>query len=361
METDLGIPSALYAPPVREIIELGKSQIGFMNLFAIPLFQGVTDIMPSLKFCVDELQNNKTKWQERISGEQQKEKDKNEIVDMSKLDGTFSPRTMSLVTPSDVPNQKIGNLTSAVAETGLGTVPEKSTLNPSSSELSSDPLAQYTGAFPSESLAAPSFSETRGSSKLMPSQLQLSSVTDSTPDLSENHSRSENSYSRDDGDVGVQGSTATDAIMGSQPTFAELKESRIQRISDATEGTSAPGSGDWASQATSATTSKLPLSPSTQGTSIMSQESVDQMHIDQVRDQGSIATKTESPTSIEASSVADHTGKGGSVTILETMRGLRKKPSRFRLNFWKRSKLQPAMPTSGVANGRPMSSDRATQ
>ncbi|KAK3399311.1 hypothetical protein B0T20DRAFT_497581 [Sordaria brevicollis] len=48
-----------------------------------------------------------------------------------------------------------------------------------------------------------------------------------------------------------------------------------QRCSEATEGSSAPCSGEWGSQANSATTGKMPLSPSTQGTSIISRDSMD--------------------------------------------------------------------------------------
>lgn len=48
-----------------------------------------------------------------------------------------------------------------------------------------------------------------------------------------------------------------------------------QRCSETTEGSSAPYTGDCASQATSATTGRMPLSPSTQGTSIVSRDSLD--------------------------------------------------------------------------------------
>lgn len=52
---------------------------------------------------------------------------------------------------------------------------------------------------------------------------------------------------------------------------------RKQRGSDTTgESTSGAVAGDWASQATSAATGRMPLSPSTQGTSIVSKESGDQ-------------------------------------------------------------------------------------
>ena len=70
METELGIPSALFAPPVRDsIVELGKSQIGFMNLFAWPLFRGVSDILPAMQFTVDRILSNRNVWEVKIERE----------------------------------------------------------------------------------------------------------------------------------------------------------------------------------------------------------------------------------------------------------------------------------------------------
>ncbi|KHJ34272.1 putative 3 5 -cyclic nucleotide phosphodiesterase [Erysiphe necator] len=67
MEKDMGIPSVLFAPPVREITTLGKSQIGFIETFAYPLFDGIAEVMPAMTFCVEELKRNKLIWNERIS------------------------------------------------------------------------------------------------------------------------------------------------------------------------------------------------------------------------------------------------------------------------------------------------------
>ncbi|CRK30412.1 hypothetical protein BN1708_000942, partial [Verticillium longisporum] len=54
------------------------------------------------------------------------------------------------------------------------------------------------------------------------------------------------------------------------------QQNNKQRCSETTDGSAAGHvSGDWASQATSATTGKMPLSPSTQGTSIVSKESAE--------------------------------------------------------------------------------------
>ena len=63
MEQDLGIPSSLVAAPMMgNILALAKSQTGFMTLFAIPLFKACAEVMPALRFTVDELNLNIGKW-----------------------------------------------------------------------------------------------------------------------------------------------------------------------------------------------------------------------------------------------------------------------------------------------------------
>jgi hypothetical protein len=71
MEKELNIPTQLFGgPPERDnIIKMGESQIGFMNIFARPLFEAVTDILPAMRFSVDELINNKATWEQRIEDE----------------------------------------------------------------------------------------------------------------------------------------------------------------------------------------------------------------------------------------------------------------------------------------------------
>ncbi|KAI5847518.1 hypothetical protein BZA05DRAFT_457606 [Tricharina praecox] len=63
MEVDLGIPSSLVAPPITgSVVALAKSQVGFMNLFAIPLFQNLSTVLPEMQFSVSELVSNKDAW-----------------------------------------------------------------------------------------------------------------------------------------------------------------------------------------------------------------------------------------------------------------------------------------------------------
>ncbi|KAK6355215.1 3',5'-cyclic-nucleotide phosphodiesterase [Orbilia brochopaga] len=68
LETDLKIPTSLAVPPVQgSSIALGKSQVGFMRLFAAPLFQSIADVMPEMSFGIAEVNENMTIWQNLIT------------------------------------------------------------------------------------------------------------------------------------------------------------------------------------------------------------------------------------------------------------------------------------------------------
>ncbi|KAF3922071.1 hypothetical protein ABW20_dc0108358 [Dactylellina cionopaga] len=68
LETDLKIPTSLAVPPVQgSSIALGKSQVGFMKLFAAPLFQSIADVMPEMSFGIAEVNANLAIWQNLIS------------------------------------------------------------------------------------------------------------------------------------------------------------------------------------------------------------------------------------------------------------------------------------------------------
>jgi hypothetical protein len=82
MEQELQMPSCLFGgPPARDdIIKLGESQIGFMNIFAMPLFEAVTDILPAMHFAVDEILANKAVWESKILDERQRRKKKPSLL-----------------------------------------------------------------------------------------------------------------------------------------------------------------------------------------------------------------------------------------------------------------------------------------
>jgi len=400
MEADLGIPSALFAPPVREPIELGHSQIGFMNMFAIPLFQGVTHVMPAMEFCVEELHKNVKSWEQRIEVEQlKKRKDSDDSVTKDaalslKYLGTESPRTLmpkkSLSESPVTPRQ--GGISGQRTNGIYGNV-RASPRFKALSDLPSSSDDEFSGYLENESLLGPSFAPSRHASRSVSAPLH----TTSAPVLVDHPSR-DTSYMQEINDTPApNGMTiAHDAIR--EPPFspsdaqnlsirprsghAKYKESIQQRSSDGSASVSnsnphsTPASNDWASQATSATTSKLPLSPSTQATSIMSQDSasvstsVDQasqktettppasshrhlpgLSTSSTRDfglmmgYGASSSSPAVPTSSMASAGmdADRNGNGGGdhkangqVTIMESVRSLAKKPSRSRFKFWKK-------------------------
>lgn len=68
MEKDVGIPTTLFGgpPELGNLIKLGNSQNSFMNIFARPLFEAVTDILPAMAFAVDEMMANQEIWTEKI-------------------------------------------------------------------------------------------------------------------------------------------------------------------------------------------------------------------------------------------------------------------------------------------------------
>lgn len=388
MEQDLGIPSALFAPPVRETIELGKSQLGFMNMFAIPLFQGVTDVMPGMGYCVDELQQNKTKWEERIAVEQARARQDSDDSAMS--DGMFSPRAMSVANPSDASHQKISNATSSPDLDLRKALLSKSPFqhaNGSLDELftphhdslpqistTSEPRVDSTNPSPSEVVPDPI--SRRSSNK--PSQLQLSFATSSAPGLLDHPSRDSkmNGSSHANG-VSVTPSLVTDPVVvfpvvidPPTPHTGKEEDKEKQRSSDGTEGSVSAASGhDWTSQATSATTGKMPLSPSTQGTSIMSSDSLEKSSMG-AGSNGNNQTPTrrspyshseggdspamtdESHGSYQGSPNGERGREESKGVVMEKVRNLRKRPSRFRMKFWGRSKsASPPVPLHSGSGG----------
>lgn len=383
MEQDLGIPSALFAPPVREVIELGKSQLGFMNMFAIPLFQGVTDVMPGMGFCVDELNRNKVVWEGRIVEEQSRARQ--DSGDSLAKDGTFSPRTMSVANPSDGSIPKIGTAIPLSPDTDLrkmlltksslsplNNVAEEQTRSTSLPELSTEPVLGEKDMVHSPHSSIPGSSPT----DMKPSQLKLSFATASAPgrlDQPTNGLPLTNGAQLNGLPVDVTPSLVTDAVIADPPDnetpkVEEPKEEK-QRSSDGTEGSSS-AAGDWASQATSATTGKMPLSPSTQGTSIMSSESTEKnAHPREiVTPTGTRETRSRScncqaghclhgfERASDGTKSASGSDEGRKDIVVERFGKLKKKPSRFRMNFWKRNKsssppVPMAMPVSVGAGG----------
>ena len=366
MEQDLGIPSALYAAPVREIVELGKSQIGFMNMFAIPLFQGVTDVMPPMRFTVNELNLNKTTWEVKIQEEQAKARQ--DSVDLVMMDGVFSQRTMSLATSSTASHHKTNTAPSTARSSNDSEIRIKALLNKS-------PFSPPNGALDesAEPVQPPSIP---GLSRTSPTDSNPS-PSDMTPDTSRRSSRPsqlqlDNQHASPlateikDADA-PEGKEASNGLAGdeSSSTSVPLISSHLeqgvngihqeyQRSSDATDGSNSAGTGS-ASQATSATTNNMPLSPASRGTSIRSDASLEKSQTptpaDTLADPATPATGSSASTPVNGSPEDPSARNGhneGRSALMGTVRNLRKKPSRFRvnsLNFWKKNKSEnPPVP-----------------
>ncbi|KAF1815717.1 HD-domain/PDEase-like protein [Eremomyces bilateralis CBS 781.70] len=72
MEKELEMPTTLFAPPERDnLTKLAKSQIGFINIFARPLFEQVSHVLPGMAFSVEELITNKQIWEHKIAVEKE--------------------------------------------------------------------------------------------------------------------------------------------------------------------------------------------------------------------------------------------------------------------------------------------------
>jgi 3',5'-cyclic-nucleotide phosphodiesterase len=74
MEQAVGIPTTLFGgpPELGNLTKLANSQIGFMNIFAGPLFEAVTDILPPMVFAVEEIKKNQGIWKRKVENEKAK-------------------------------------------------------------------------------------------------------------------------------------------------------------------------------------------------------------------------------------------------------------------------------------------------
>ncbi|EJT81377.1 cAMP-specific 3',5'-cyclic phosphodiesterase 7B [Gaeumannomyces tritici R3-111a-1] len=327
MESELEIPSSLMSPPKKDVLSLSKAQLGFLNLFAIPLFQGVADILPQTRYCVDELEINKALFQKMVEEEVAKQLNRPRLIH----DGTMSPRTMSIAVTPDT-------------DRDLRT-----------------PSAISGGVSPTETSVPFSMTEERPT-KVSYKPLDVSALPNKYQEVN-----------------GITTSFDAVADFAASDPFGmhdtRPPTSRKQRCSEATEGSaSAPGAGDWASQANSATTGKMPLSPSTQGTSIISQESLDrpssvpvptvevpeydheplgshppESRLDKNHSDSRLGTSPSSMYAEEDSSTSTN-------AKLSEARTLKKKPSRFRMNafpFFRRHRgASPPIPAADTAGWR---------
>lgn len=62
------MPKSLNLP---EDLALAKGQIGFIDFFALPLFEAVTQVVPEMGWSVRALNENRNEWDIKLNGEKQ--------------------------------------------------------------------------------------------------------------------------------------------------------------------------------------------------------------------------------------------------------------------------------------------------
>ncbi|GAO13889.1 uncharacterized protein UV8b_03876 [Ustilaginoidea virens] len=331
MEEELDIKSSLLAQPKKDILSLATAQLGFMNVFAIPLFEGVADIMPAMRYVVDELETNKGLFEKKLQEEKARQTTEVANSRCGICEGTLPPRTPSRLGESNgqpykskvnVPAERPESTTDGANEESGGSPRAVADDVQQQARCAVDELAEVGGAMPK--LHYTTHDENANAS-----------AVDSVRHLADN----------DPFNFRFQGDGGTESK-------ATTQLSR-QRCSENTEGsTFGASSGDWQSQATTATTGRLALSPSTQGTSIVSTESLERrLSATGLKVSPPSTSSHESPRTVirESVVIGDKSAHGGSIGKAEG-KSLRKKTSRFRMkdfSFFRRQKAaSPPLPSS---------------
>lgn len=80
LESELQIPTCLFGGPPNKEDDLAaaQSQKGFMNLFGLPLFRGISEVMPNISCTLPELEKNNDVWEKRIAEEKRRREAKSE-------------------------------------------------------------------------------------------------------------------------------------------------------------------------------------------------------------------------------------------------------------------------------------------
>ncbi|KAK7225929.1 hypothetical protein V2G26_013932 [Clonostachys chloroleuca] len=316
MEDELRIPSSLMTPPKKDLASLAKSQLGFMNLFAIPLFQGVADIMPTLVYAAEELDINKGLFETMVDDAKAK-LEKQYLTP----EGTFSPRTMSFAAGMEDEDaglkqkERQGEIEARLATLVVTQERDEDALN-SQHHLEMDPLT-----------IPPTGEEFKGVNGEASGLDGMKTLVDFDPfnETSQN-------------------------LSGTNSTETTIPVRNRQRCSETTEGSTSGGlSGDWVSQATSSATGKMPMSPSTKGTSIVSRDSLERPS-SAPGPEGNRTLGVEPISKKVSASEQTVSTSTGSLGKAEG-KALRKKTSRFRMKdfpFFRRHKA--SSPTCQATN-----------
>lgn len=178
LESELQIPTCLFGgPPDKEdALAAAQSQKGFMNLFGLPLFRGISEVMPSISCTLPELEKNHDVWEKRIEEEKKRRDVQNE--------GRNSPLTYGSVTTEAVQEARMRKRESEpnvvpIAIPQIHTSPTKrQAVGESHGGLSRHPASEQRHH---ASLGVPLSEQKRASAPaLWPNALQLSPIGESS-------------------------------------------------------------------------------------------------------------------------------------------------------------------------------------
>lgn len=98
MEKNIGMETTLFGgpPEIGNMLKLANGQIGFMTIFAHPLFANVADIIPAMSFAAEEILTNKGVWFTKAEHEKSKKMLEKKVGGF-RPDGGISPRSQSPV------------------------------------------------------------------------------------------------------------------------------------------------------------------------------------------------------------------------------------------------------------------------
>lgn len=151
MENDLAMSTTLFGgpPELGNLTKLANSQNGFINIFACPLFEVVSDILPCMTFAVDEMRSNQETWKKKVQEQTPTDYQKKSFSSENFL----SPRSGSpsrsssqpeLSHPEGLPASETSS--HILTKIGSSAVPEREEPRRASAapalQLSSDPMTQ---------------------------------------------------------------------------------------------------------------------------------------------------------------------------------------------------------------------------
>jgi 3',5'-cyclic-nucleotide phosphodiesterase len=164
MEREVGMETALFGgpPELGNVYKLATGQIGFMSIFALPLFEGISDLLPQLEFTADHIRRNQAQWQ-KLSNDELK---KQGLPIENRAEITVSPRSHSPATESTDTEKARANsdLKSPMSSTDTASASiNENTIEPVVSPDTTGPQIEITGT-----PLAPSDIPSRKSSSAMP-------------------------------------------------------------------------------------------------------------------------------------------------------------------------------------------------